>query len=115
MPRPKLPRYDTEAHAARVREVLVARIARLPLPALIRLQEVAALLEAGEDLSVLAARADVGVTRGHSQAQRRESVDAGQRSGAAVNVGRRAVEEADRAAVVVAAEALTARFRRRPS
>ena len=48
--------YDEAAHAERIRELLRKRTTTLPLKALVKLQEVAALLEAGDRLDVLLAR-----------------------------------------------------------
>jgi hypothetical protein len=94
---PRSPKYDTAAHAERVRELLAKRIAKLPLPALVKLQEVAALLEARERLVVLSARERLGM-RDRVQVQPRENLDRGQRGEAEANLAYRLAEEAADAA-----------------
>ena len=94
---PRSPKYDAAAHAARVRELLVKRIERLPLAALVKLQEVASLLETGEHLALLSARERLGVRDG-VQVQPREVVERGLRGEAEVNLAYRLAEEAADAA-----------------
>ncbi len=81
-----------------MRDLLAKRIAKLPLPALVKLQEVAALLETGERLDVLLARERLGKRRGNLQVQQREDVDRGLRGEAETNRGYRLAEEAADAA-----------------
>lgn len=93
---PRSPKYDTEAHATRVRELLTKRIERLPLAALVKLQEAASLLETGEHLAVLSARERLGTLDG-VQVQPRYNVDGGQVSEARANLAYRLAEEAEAA------------------
>ncbi len=105
------------AHAERIRKLLSKRIATMPLKALVKLQEVAALLEAGESLKVALAREKVGKRRGKVQVQQREDLDRGMRGEAAVMAENRALEEEARDAIVAAVTARRGRFgvRRNPS
>jgi hypothetical protein len=59
-PIPRSRKYDTAAHAERVRGILRRYVELLPLPALVTLQEVAALLAAGESPKIVLARATLG-------------------------------------------------------
>ncbi len=94
---PRSPKYDADAHAQRVRELLAKRISKLPLKALVQLQEMAALLAARERLVVLASRDRMGL-RNTVQVQPHENLDRGMRSEAAVNFDYRQAEEAADAA-----------------
>lgn len=96
MPTPRPAPYD---HAERVRELLRKRIDTLPLKALVKLQEVAALLGAGERLDTFLAREKLGKRRGKVQVQRREDVDRGMRAEAATSAENATLEEAARAEV----------------
>ncbi len=107
----KTPRYTASAHAERVRALLVKRIGKLPLPALVRLQEVAALLEAGESLEVLGARELLGRRKeGAVQVQGRRDIERGQAMEAKGSARKYAAE--------LAADAAASRFtwhrKRRP-
>jgi hypothetical protein len=95
---PRSPKYDAAAHAERVRDLLAKRIAKLPLPALVKLQEVAALLEAGERLEVLLTRERHGKRRGNLQVQQRENLDRALRDEATAHLAHRLAEEAADAA-----------------
>jgi hypothetical protein len=88
------------------------RIATMPLKALVKLQEVAALLEAGERLDTFLAREKLGKRRGKVQVQQREDVDRGMRGEAAVMAENRALEEGARDAIVAAVAARRKRFLR---
>lgn len=101
--------YDEAAHAERIRKLLFKRIATMPLKALVKLQEVAALLEAGERLDPLLARERVG-KKGAIQVQPRENLDRGMRGEAAVMAENRALEEAARDAIGAAVRARKNRF-----
>jgi hypothetical protein len=102
--------YSEADHAERLRAILRKRIATMPLKALVKLQEAAALLEAGERLDVLVARERVGKRRGKVQVQQREDVDRGQRTTAATSVENAALEEEAREAVAAAVASHRARF-----
>jgi hypothetical protein len=91
--------YSEADHAERVRAILRKHVETLPLKALLKLQEVAALLATGERLDTLLAREKLGKRRGHVQAQMREDVDRGLRDEAATSVENAALEEAARAEV----------------
>ena len=60
LPTPRSPKYDEAAHAERVRAILHRSADLLPLPALVTLQEVAALLAAGESPKIVLTRARLG-------------------------------------------------------
>lgn len=102
--------YDETAHAERIRAVLRKRIETLPLKALVKLQEVAALLAAGDRLDTFLARERLGKRRGKVQVQQREDVDRGMRTEAAMSAENQALEEGARAAIVSAVEARRRRF-----
>jgi hypothetical protein len=110
VPTPKPPKYDDAAHADRVRKLLSKRLDTLPLAALVKLQDVAALLEAGQPLSLLLAREMVG-RKGATQIQPREVVERGERSEAAVMAKNAALEEEERATIGAAVAARRGRFR----
>ena len=82
----------------------------MPLKALVKLQEVAALLEAGERLDMLVAREKLGKRRGKAQVQQREDLDRGMRGEAAVMAENREIEEGERAAIGAAVAARRERF-----
>ena len=107
MPTPRPGPYD---HAERVRGLLRKRIDTLPFKALVKLQEVAALLAAGERLDTFLAREKLGKTRGEVQAQRREDVDRGLRTVALTSAENAALEEAARAEVAAYRPAWTRRI-----
>jgi hypothetical protein len=111
LPTPRSPRYDEAAHAERVRAILHRYVNLLPLPALVKLQEVAALLEAGEPLKIALAREKLG-KRGRVQVQPRETVEAGERSEAAIMAQNAALEDEERAAVGDAIRSRGSRFLR---
>ncbi|HEY0384047.1 MAG TPA: hypothetical protein VGC72_17790 [Candidatus Elarobacter sp.] len=75
-----------------------------------KLQEVAALLEAGERLDVLVARDRLGKRRGKLQVQTREDVDRGQRTSFAQAAEDLAEQEAERVAIRAAVTARRRRF-----
>jgi phage antirepressor YoqD-like protein len=91
--------------------LLSRRIETLPLRALVKLQEVAALLEAGERLDTFLAREKVGKRRGKVQVQQREDVDRGMRTEAETSVENAALEGEARAAIGAAVVAHRRRFR----
>ena len=96
MPPPRASNYDAEAHANRIRELLFRYIDMLPLKALVKLQEVAALLEAGERLDVRVNRERLGKRGGKVQVQKRDNVDRGQRTSLAQAVEDAAAHENER-------------------
>jgi hypothetical protein len=104
--------YDETAHAERIRAVLRKRIDLLPLRALVKLQEVSALLEAGDRLDTFLARERLGKRRGKAQVQMREDVDRGFRDEAACSAENRELEEEARAAIGVAVTFQRKRFLR---
>jgi hypothetical protein len=108
MPTPRSAPYD---HAERVRSLLRKRIDTLPLKALVRLQEVAALIAAGERLDTFVAREKLGKRRGKVQVQRREDVDRGMRDEATTSAENVALEEAARAEVATYVPAWARRMR----
>jgi hypothetical protein len=85
----------------------------LPLKALIKLQEVAALLAAGEPIATFLAREKLGKRRGKVQVQQREDLDRGQRSEAAVMAENAATEETERAEIAAAVRSTGMRAFRR--
>jgi hypothetical protein len=105
--------YSEADHAERLRAILRKRLDALPLKALVKLQEVAALLETGDRLDTFLAREKVGKRRGKVQVQRREDVDRGQRTTAATSVENAALEEEARAEVAGAVVERSFRFRAR--
>jgi len=109
MPTPRAPKYTTEAHFERIRFLLHKRGDTLPLRALLKLSECAALLEEGEPLTILLARWRYGKRRRRLQAQRREDLDRGMRDEAARVVTKRISEAEARAAL----EAYVPAWRRR--
>jgi hypothetical protein len=111
VPTPRSPKYDDAAHAERARKLLSRRIATLPAKDVLLLGEVAALLEAGVGLEIVVARQKLGKRRpGKVQVQPREVVERGERAEAKVMAENRALEEAERAAIV---EAVATRRRER--
>ena len=108
-----LKHYSEAEHAERIRKLLAKRIETLPLKALVKLQEVAALLAAGERLDTFLAREKLGKRRGKVQVQMREDLDRGFRDEAACSAENAELEEAARAAIV-AFVALRRSNRRRP-
>ncbi len=106
-----LKHYSEADHAERVRAVIRKRIEAMPLKALVKLQEVAALLEAGESLKVALAREKLGKRRGHVQVQMREDVDRGQRTSFDQATEDLAAQEVERAAIGAAVAARQRRWR----
>lgn len=104
--------YDEAAHAERVRALLIRRIVGMPLRTLVKLQEVAALLEAGDRLDVFLARERLGKRRGKVQVQRREDVDRGMRTEAAQSAENVTLEDEEREAVTQAVRARLTRWSR---
>jgi hypothetical protein len=101
--------YSEADHAERLRVILRKRIDALPLKALVKLQEAAALLAAGERLDLLLVRDRVG-KKGAVQIQPRENLDRGQRTTAATSVENAALEDEARAKIVAAVAARRSRF-----
>jgi hypothetical protein len=91
------------------RAALRERLETMPLRVLVQIQEVAALLEAGERLEVLLARDRVG-KKGASQVQPRENADRGMRTEAFCSAENRELEEEERAAIVAAVAGRRLRF-----
>jgi len=104
--------YSEADHAERLRAILRKRIDTMPLKALVKLQEVAGLLEAGDRLDTFLAREKVGKRRGKAQVQQREDVDRGLRTLAATSVENRKAEEKQRVAIGQAVAAHRGRLRR---
>jgi hypothetical protein len=104
--------YSEADHAERLRAILRKRLDALPLKALVKLQEVAALLEAGDRLDTFLAREKVGKRRGKVQVQQRNDVDRGMRTEAETSIENAILEEEARAAIGAAVAARRARFGR---